>query len=281
MMSLFLKRLAFGTAMLAASAFTASAAQESAPGAEPAAAPSTEALPPKPGNWSFDGPFGVYDRAALQRGFQVYKEVCSACHSLTHIAFRNLGERGGPGLSEDQVRAIAAGYRVPAGPDEQGRTVNASGQPLMRAATAADYVPPPFPNEQATRAANNGAFPPDLSLIVRARAGHADYVYSILTGFGQRPPANERMARGMQYNPYFPGHQIAMPPPLTDGSVTYADGIRATVDQQARDVSTFLTWASDPKMEERKRTGFSVMIFLVLLSTLLHFSYKRLWHGHH
>lgn len=281
MISLLVKRSAFATLLLATAAFPAVAAQEAAPGAEPEAAPSTEPLPPKPVNWSFNGPFGVYDRAALQRGFQVYKEVCSACHSLTHIAFRNLGERGGPGFSEDQVRAIAAGYRVPADPDEQGRTVNASGQPLMRAATAADYVPPPFPNEQATRAANNGALPPDLSLIVRARAGHADYAYSILTGFGQRPPANERMARGMQYNPYFPGHQIAMPPPLSDGSVTYADGARATVDQQARDVVTFLAWAADPKMEERKRTGFSVMIFLVLLSTLLHFSYKRLWRGHH
>ena len=143
----------------------------------PAAAPSTEALPPKPVTWSFNGPFGTFDRAALQRGFQVYKEVCSACHGLNHVAFRNLGEPGGPGFSENQVRAIAAGYKVPAGPDDKGRTADAMGQPLMREATAADYVPPPFPNEQATRAANNGALPPDLSLIVRARAGHESYVY--------------------------------------------------------------------------------------------------------
>jgi ubiquinol-cytochrome c reductase cytochrome c1 subunit len=282
MKSLFLKGVMFGAVVLGAATLPAVAAQDSAPAAaEPTAAPSTDPLPPKPVNWSFDGPFGVYDRASLQRGFQIYKEVCAACHALSQIAFRNLGERGGPGFSQDQVRAIAAGYRVPAGPDEQGRTTNASGQPLMRAATAADYLPPPFPNEQATRVANNGALPPDLSLIVRARAGHANYVYSILTGFGQRPPANEHMARGMMYNPYFPGHQIAMPPPLTDGSLTYSDGTPTTLDQEARDVVTFLTWASDPKMEERKRTGFSVMIFLVLFAALLHFSYKRVWRGEH
>lgn len=247
----------------------------------PAAAVSTEALPPKPVSWSFNGPFGTFDRAALQRGFQVYKEVCSACHALNHIAFRNLGEPGGPGFSQDQVRAIAAGYKVPAGPDEQGRVVDSKGQPLMRAATAADYFPPPFPNEQATRAANNGALPPDLSLVVKARAGHADYVYSILTGFGQRPPAGTKMAPGMMYNPYFTGQQIAMPPPLTDGSLQYQDGTASTVDQQARDVVTFLTWASEPKMEERKRTGFNVMIFLFLFASLLYFTYQRVWHRAH
>jgi ubiquinol-cytochrome c reductase cytochrome b/c1 subunit len=247
----------------------------------PNAAPSTEPLPPKLVSWSFDGPFGVFDRASLQRGFQVYKEVCAACHSLNLIAFRNLGEPGGPGFSEDQVRAIAATYKVPAGPDEQGRVSDAMGRPLTRTATAADYVPPPFPNEQATRTANNGALPPDLSLIVKARAGRANYVYSLLTGFGQRPPTNEKMARGMMYNPYFPGHQIAMPPPLVDGSVTYIDGTQATVDQEARDVVTFLTWAAEPKMEERKRTGFNVMVFLFLFAGLLYFSYQRVWHGKH
>jgi cytochrome c1 len=244
-------------------------------------APSAEALPPKHVSWPFNGPFGVYDRAALQRGFQVYKEVCSACHSLDHVAFRNLGERGGPEFSEAQVTAIAAGYKVAAEPDEQGKTTDASGQPLTRPATPADYFPPPYPNEKATRAAMNGALPPDLSLIVKNREGHEDYVYSILTGFGQRPPANEKIARGMNYNPYFPRHQIAMPPPLTDGSVTYADGTPNTVDQEARDVVTFLAWAAEPKMEERKRTGFNVMLFLIGLTVLLYLSYRRIWHGQH
>lgn len=246
-----------------------------------AGAISTEPLPPKPVNWSFDGPFGLYDRAALQRGFLVYKQVCAACHSLNLIAFRNLGEGGGPQFNQDQVRGIAAEYRVASGPDEQGRTTDDMGRPLMRPAVASDYFPSPFANEQATRAANNGALPPDLSLIVKARVNGANYIYSLLTGFGQRPPAGMRMARGMMYNPYFPGHQIAMPPPLVDGAVSFADGTQATVDQQAHDVVTFLAWASDPKMEERKQLGFEVMAFLFLFAGLLYFSYQRIWHGKH
>jgi ubiquinol-cytochrome c reductase cytochrome b/c1 subunit len=232
-------------------------------------------------NWSFDGPFGVYDRAALQRGFQVYKEICSNCHSLTRVAFRNLADRGGPEFTPEQAAAIAAMFKVPAGPNEQGKTTDDMGQPLMRAAVASDYFPPPFPNEKATRAAMNGALPPDLSLIVKSREGHSNYVYSILTGFGRTPPSNEKIVRGLYYNPYFPRHQIAMPPPLSDGSVTFADGTRSTIDQQARDVVTFLSWASEPKMEERKRMGFNVILFLLGLTALLYFSYRRVWHGHH
>jgi ubiquinol-cytochrome c reductase cytochrome c1 subunit len=269
------KRATLAALLLGVLVFPALAADNAAP----AAPASNEPLPPKHVDWSFESPFGIYDRASLQRGFQVYKEVCAACHALTYIAFRNLGDPGGPGFSPAEVAAIAAGYKVPADPDEEGKTVGASGQPLMRAATPADYTPPPFANEKATRFANNGALPPDLSLIVKARAGHADYIYSIVTGFGQRPPANEKMARGMQYNPYFPGHQIAMPPPLTDGSVSFADGTMASVDQEARDVVTFLAWAADPKMEERKRTGFSVMLYLLLFTGLLYLSYRRIWHG--
>jgi ubiquinol-cytochrome c reductase cytochrome c1 subunit len=245
-----------------------------------APAPSTEAMPPKHVSWSFNGPLGTYDRAALQRGFQVYKEVCSACHSLSLVAIRNLADRGGPDFTEAQVAAIAASYKVPADPDRQGKTVDASGQPLTRPGTPADYFPPPFPNENAARTAMNGALPPDLSLIVKAREGHEDYVYSILTSFGP-PPPNSKMAPGMNYNPMFPGRQIAMPPPLSNGSVTYADGTPNTVDQEARDVVTFLAWASEPKMEERKRTGFNVMIFLIGFTTLLYFSYRRVWQGHH
>ena len=246
-----------------------------------APAPSTEALPPKNVAWSFTGPFGIYDRAALQRGFQVYKEVCSACHALSHVAFRNLADAGGPEFSVDEVKAIAASYKIPAGPNDQGQTVDANGMPLTRPGTPADYFPPPFANEQAARTANNGALPPDLSLIVKAREGHQDYVYSILTGFGQTPPANETVAKGLYYNPYFPRHQIAMPPPLTNGSVTFADGTPNTVDQEAHDIATFLTWASEPTMDTRKQTGFTVMLYLIGLTVLLFLSYRQIWHGHH
>jgi cytochrome c1 len=162
-----------------------------------------------------------------------------------------------------------------------GRTVDANGQPLTRPGIAADYFPPPFPNEKAARMANNGALPPDLSLIVKAREGHEDYVYSILTGFGLQQPANERMPPGLYYNPYFPRHLIAMPPPLTNGSVTFADGTPNTVDQEARAVVTFLSWAAEPKMEERKRTGFNVLLFLIGFGVLVFFTYRRIWHGHH
>jgi cytochrome c1 len=241
----------------------------------------TEALPPKSPGWSFSGPLGTYDRAALQRGFQVYKEVCAACHSLDRVAFHALGEAGGPGFSEAEVRALAAGYRLPAGPNESGQTVDENGNPLMRAGTPADSFPPPFPNEQAARASNNGALPPDLSLIVKARAGHSDYVYSILTGFGQTPAEGEVIPAGKYYNPYFEGHVISMPPPLTANQVTFADGTDATVEQEAHDVVTFLTWAAEPKMEERKTMGLGVMIFLVAFGAITFASYRKIWHGHH
>jgi ubiquinol-cytochrome c reductase cytochrome b/c1 subunit len=217
----------------------------------------------------------------LQRGFQIYREVCSACHSLSRVAFRTLGDSGGPAFSADAVTAIAASFKVPAGPNEMGQTVDSSGMPLTRPGTPADYVPGPFPNEQAARMANNGALPPDLSLIVKARSGNQDYVYSILTGFGQTPPANERVAQGLFYNPYFPRHEIAMPPPLTNGSVTFADGTPNTLDQEAHDVVTFLAWASEPKMDERKQMGFAVMLYLILLTVLLFLSYRHIWHGRH
>jgi ubiquinol-cytochrome c reductase cytochrome c1 subunit len=232
------------------------------------------------GNWSFDGPLGTFDRAALQRGFQVYKEVCAACHGLTRVAIRTLADEGGPGFTEPEVRALAAQYQVAAGPNEQGQTVDENGQPLMRPAIPADTFPAPFANVNAARAANNGSFPPDLSLITKARADGPDYVYSVLTGY-QQPPPGMRPAPGRFYNAYFPGHQIAMPPPINPMQVTYADGTEATVDQMAHDLVTFLAWAAEPKMEERKRTGFAVLIFLIALSTLLYFSYHRVWHGRH
>jgi ubiquinol-cytochrome c reductase cytochrome b/c1 subunit len=249
--------------------------------AQTPSAPPSEPLPPKRGAWTFSGPFGTFDRAQLQRGFQVYKEVCSNCHMLKHIAFRNLAEPGGPEFTPEQVAAIAGAYMVPAGPNEQGQTTDDKGQPLTRPATPADYYPPPFPNEQSARASNNGALPPDLSMIVRARAGGSDYVYSIVTGDGTPPPPGVKVKSGMFYDPYFAGRQIAMPPPLTDGAVTYADGTPNTLDQEARDVVSFLTWASEPKMEERKRMGFNVMAFLIVFTGLLYLSYRKVWHGAH
>jgi ubiquinol-cytochrome c reductase cytochrome b/c1 subunit len=245
------------------------------------AAVDTTRLPVKPVDFSFEGPFGTYDRGALQRGFQVYKEVCSACHSLDHIAFRNLADDGGPGFSEAQAKAIALGYKVPADPNDKGEIFDDKGVRLTRAATTADYFPPPFANEEAARANNSGALPPDLSMVVKAREGGAHYVYSILTGFHGTPPAGFTVTAGKYYNPYFEGWNISMPPPLTDKGVTYSDGTPATIDQEAHDVATFLAWASDPKMEERKRMGFSVIIFLLVLSGILFAAYKKVWKDAH
>jgi ubiquinol-cytochrome c reductase cytochrome c1 subunit len=248
----------------------------------PAFAADTTKLPPKDVSFSFEGPFGTYDRGALQRGFQVYKEVCSACHSLDHIAFRNLGDAGGPGYNEGQVKAIALGYKIPADPDDKGNIFDDKGVRLTRAATAADYFPSPFPNEQAARANNGGALPPDLSMIVKAREGGAHYVYSILTGFHEKPPAGFKVTAGKYFNPYFEGWNISMPnTALTDKSVTYSDGTPATIDQEAHDVATFLAWASDPKMEERKQMGFGVLIFLVVLAGLLFAAYRKVWKDAH
>ncbi|MGH6872225.1 MAG: cytochrome c1 [Rhizomicrobium sp.] len=249
--------------------------------ATPGIAATGDPLPPKDEHWSFEGPFAHYDRGELQRGFQVYKEVCSACHPLSHIAFHNLDEAGGPGFNEAQMKAIAASYKVLAEPNDKGETTDDKGNPLTRAGTPADYFPPPFANEEAARAANGGALPPDLSMIVSAREGGPQYVYSIVTGFHQTPPAGFKVMDGKYYNPYFSGWNISMPPPLSANQVTYADGTKATVEQEAHDVVTFLSWASDPKMEERKRVGFEVVAFLILLSGLLFLSYRKVWKDAH
>ena len=231
-------------------------------------------------NWAHTGPLGTYDRAALQRGFQVYKEVCAACHGLSRVAIRTLGETGGPGFTDAEVRALAAQYQVAAGPNDQGQTVDANGATLMRPATPADTFPAPFPNDLAARAANNGSSPPDLSLITKARIGGEDYLYSLLTGYTQ-PPAGVQVGAGRYYNAYFPGHLIAMPPPMQASQVTYADGTPATLDQMAHDLSSFLAWTAEPKMEERKAMGVGVMIFLLAFAVLLFLSYRKIWHGHH
>jgi ubiquinol-cytochrome c reductase cytochrome b/c1 subunit len=242
---------------------------------------STKRLEPKDQKFSFEGPLGTYDRGALQRGFQVYKEVCAACHGLNHIAYHHLAEAGGPEFTEAQAKALAAAARVPAEPNDKGETVDDKGTPLMRPATLADHVPPPFPNEQAARANNGSALPPDLSMIVKAREGGPQYVFSILTGFGGTPPHGFKVTDGKYYNPYFEGWNISMPQPLKANSVTYSDGTKATLDQEASDVVTFLTWAGEPKMEERKQLGFGVMIFLIALAGILFAAYRRVWKDAH
>jgi cytochrome c1 len=236
---------------------------------------------PKDEKFSFEGPFGTYDRGALQRGYQVYKEVCAACHAANHLAFHNLAEAGGPEFTEAQAKALAAAAKVPAEPNDKGETTDDKGTPLMRSATLADHLPSPFPNEMAARANNGGALPPDLSMIVKAREGGPQYVYSILTGFHEKTPAGFKVTEGKYFNPYFEGWNIGMPPPLAANSVTYSDGTKASIEQEAHDVVTFLTWAGEPKMEERKRMGFGVMIFLIALAGLLFTSYRKVWKDLH
>jgi ubiquinol-cytochrome c reductase cytochrome b/c1 subunit len=242
--------------------------------------------------WSFWGPVGTFDRGALQRGLKVYKEVCSSCHSLSYVAFRNLAEAGGPGYSVAQAVAFASDYKIKDGPNDQGEMFERPGRP-------ADYFPSPFPNEQAARAANGGAAPPDLSLITKARSYKRgfpwflfdfftqyqeqgpDYVAAVLQGYEDKPPAGFTLPEGAYYNKYFPGHAIKMPKPLNDGQVTYDDGSPATVAQYAKDVTTFLMWTAEPHMEARKALGLQVFVFLILLTVLLYFTKKKVWANAH
>jgi len=224
-------------------------------------------------SFSFEGPLGHYDRPQLQRGFQVYKEVCAACHGLNLVAFRNLEDLG---YSEAEVKAIAQQWAIEV-PDINPDTGEAS----TRKALPADRIPNPYANEVAARAANNNAAPPDLSLITKAREHGPAYVYSLLTGY-QNPPANlpaeARPGQGLHYNPYFPNLNLAMPPPITaDGQVTYADGTNPTRDQMAKDVAAFLTWTAEPRLENRHRTGIAVLLFLLVATILAYLSYKQIW----
>lgn len=231
----------------------------------------SEAAPHPPAqNWSFNKIFGTYDLAAAQRGFQVYSEVCSACHSMKLMFYRDLE---GIGLNEAQIKAVAAAVTVPQGLDDQGAPKEGPGTPANRFKS-------PFPNDIAARAGNNGALPPDLSLIVNAREGGADYIYALLTGYADAP-AGFKLQDGMNYNKYFPGHQIAMPKPLSDGQVTYADGTTASVEQMARDVTTFLAWASNPELVERKQMGVRVILFLVLMTGLTYAVKRKIWASVH
>lgn len=216
--------------------------------------------------WGFNGIFGHYDQAAMQRGFQVYKEVCSGCHSLDYIAFRNLADLG---YNEDEIKAVAAEYTVVDGPDDEGEM-------FERPAISSDYFPAPFANKKAAAASNGGAVPPDLSLMAKARVGGPDYLHALMVGY-EDPPADFELTEGLNYNAYFPGHQIAMAAPLFDDSVEYADGTAATLDQLSRDVSVFLMWAADPKLETRKETGLSVIIFLIIATGILYAVKRKVW----
>ncbi len=220
--------------------------------------------------WSFEGIFGTFDRGAQRRGFQVYDEVCSACHSLDYIKYRNLAALG---FSEDQIKEIAAEKEVTDGPDD-------SGEMYDRPALPSDTIVPPFPNPQSARLANNGALPPDLSLIVKARKNGANYLYALLTGYKDAPEGVE-VTDGMYYNTAFPGHQIAMGPPMDDDSVEFEDGSPATLDQLSRDLVTFLAWAAEPEMEERKRLGVKVILFLIFFTALLIAIKRKVWRDLH
>lgn len=252
---------------------------------------------PRSGGFSFQGPLGTFDQAQLQRGYKVYREVCSACHSMDMMSFRSLAEPGGPFYSGDRhfapspaenpwVKALAAEIEVP---DIDSET----GEPIRRPATPADRFPHPYPNATAAAAANGGAAPPDLSVMAKARHGGADYIYSLLSGY-RTPPEGLQIRPGQYYNPYMAGDLtpfwsgeghvpaggfIAMPPPLRDGQVSYDDGTAQTVDQYAKDVAAFIAWASEPKQIQRKQTGIGVMIFLLLFAGVTYASYRRIWAG--
>tara|TARA_Y100000590_G_scaffold2060_1_gene2711 strand:- start:4 stop:780 length:777 start_codon:yes stop_codon:yes gene_type:complete len=220
-------------------------------------------------NWSFKGITGKFDRSSLQRGYQVYNEVCASCHSMNLLSYRNLGEKGGPEFSVDQVKAIAANFEVTDGPDSQGEMFTRPGRP-------SDKFVSPYPNVQAAMAVNGGAYPPDMSVLVKARKGGADYIYSVLMGYEEAPGGFE-LEDGVYYNEYMDGNKIKMAKPLAEGLVSYADGTEATESQMAMDVTTFLTWASEPHLEARHQTGLKVIMYLIILTILVYLSMRRLW----
>ncbi|WP_052401801.1 cytochrome c1 [Muricoccus aerilatus] len=221
--------------------------------------------------FTFEGPFGTFDRASAQRGFQVYKEVCSACHSMRQLSYRNLS---GIGLNATQIAALASQFQVQDGPNDNGEM-------FERPARASDRFRRPFQNDAAARAANNGALPPDLSVMIKAREGGADYVHALLVGY-EDPPPGVTIAEGMHYNKYFPGHQIAMAAPLnTEGQVEFADGTKATIDQMATDVVTFLSWAAEPELEQRRAMGVRMVIFLTILGGLVYAVKRKVWANLH
>ena len=230
---------------------------------------SAETIDPIKVNWSFKELTGKFDRASLQRGFQVYKEVCSSCHSMQYLSYRNLGEPGGPEFTLEEVKAIAASVEIEDGPDSQGEMFTRPGKP-------SDKFKSPYPNVEASTVANGGAYPPDMSVLVKARPGGADYMYSVLVGY-EDPPAGMKLDDGVYYNKYMIGQKIKMASPLLEGIVEYSDGTEATVDQMAKDVTTFLAWAAEPELEVRHKLGIKVIIYLLLLTILVYLSMKKIW----
>ncbi len=220
-------------------------------------------------DWSFKGLFGKYDRAALQRGYQVYTEVCAACHSMQYLSYRNLAEPGGPEFSQEEAKVIAAGFEVLDGP-------NSDGEMFMRPAKLSDKFVMPYDNVEAAKAANGGAYPPDMSVLAKARKGGADYIYSLLLGYDD-PPSGIILDDGVYYNKFMYGNKIKMPVPLSDDLVEYNDGTEATEEQMAKDVTSFLMWSAEPHLETRHKTGFRVIIYLIILTILVYLTIKKIW----
>ena len=220
-------------------------------------------------DWSFKSFFGKYDRASLQRGYQVYNEVCASCHSLKYLSYRNLAEKGGPEFSEAEAKAIAANFEVTDGPDS-------TGEMFTRPARLSDKFVKPYANEEEAKSVNGGAYPPDMSVLVKARSGGANYIYSLLLGY-EDPPASVKLDEGVYYNKYMYGNKIKMAAPLSDGLIEYSDGTKATTEQMSKDVVSFLMWAAEPHLEQRHKFGFRVIIYLIILSVLVYFSMKKIW----
>ena len=220
-------------------------------------------------DWSFKGLFGKFDRGALQRGYQVYTEVCSSCHSMKYLSYRNLSEKAGPEFTEAQAKAIAASFEVKDGPNEDGEMFTRSGK-------LSDKFVMPYENVKAAQAANGGAYPPDMSVLVKARGGGVDYIYSLLQGY-EDPPMGVTLDDGVYYNKYMYGNKIKMSNQLSDGLVEYSDGTISTVEQMSKDVTTFLMWAAEPHLESRHQMGFKAIVYLIILTILVYFSMKRIW----
>ena len=220
-------------------------------------------------DWSFKGLFGKFDRAALQRGYQVYTEVCSSCHSMKYLSYRNLAEEGGPEFTVAQAKAIAASFEVTDGPNDDGEMYTRPGK-------LSDKFVMPYDNVKAAQAANGGAYPPDMSVLVKARGDGVDYIYSLLQGY-EDPPVGMSLDDGVYYNKYMYGNKIKMSNQLSDGLVEYGDGTNASVEQMAKDVTTFLMWAAEPHLESRHQMGFKAIVYLVILTILVYFSMKKIW----
>ena len=220
-------------------------------------------------DWNFKGIFGKFDRGALQRGYQVYTEVCASCHSMKYVSYRNLSEEGGPEFSEAQAKAIAASFEVTDGP-------NADGEMFTRPGKLSDKFVMPYQNVKAAQAANGGAYPPDMSVLIKARGDGADYIYSLLQGY-EDPPSGVSLDDGVYYNKYMYGNKIRMASPLSEGIVEYADGTEATIEQMSKDITSFLMWTAEPHLESRHQMGFKAIVYLIILTILVYLSMKKIW----